>query len=732
MMTRISSLRHLLIVVLMIITLPWLLVSIQSSLDERDRLMREAGERGLALLDNLDAMERLNLGGALRTIESLLPRGEGRGVPESLTPQMLAEGVGHELLPIAITDFRGNVLASSLPLADPEALSLDQQVHNALTTGKLSFGAAKGLFGPEKDGLIVAYPVIRPGDAIEFVIVAFVDEERYLEPLGSVELPHGVAIEVSDMEGNLVARYLEPRADGVEGEARTTGLLLGTRADKGDYSAFQRSSDGSMQLVASKIIRDSRGTPMLHATLSTPASVPLARMNALAFGRLAVLLVVAAIVIPIVWQMFHTEVLSPVERLAALAGRLERGELGVRHGGPYRRGELGFLARAFDQMSKALERRATQLTYVSHHDSLTGAHNRAYIESMKEKLSCEENLPTTVIMGDINGLKRVNDVYGHSVGDEMIIAAGNIMRACVGERGVVARWAGDEFIAILPNTDFREGLRICREIRSACTLAESDSAGLSIALGAATRVAPGRSLRDARIAAEKRMYANKLADATSGRGMLLHSLRQALAERTHETQEHSNRMRFLAIELGQMLGLSASTLDDLALLADLHDIGKIGIPDRILQKPGGLTPAEWDVMRAHPEIGARIVGGCYELEHIARAILAHHERWDGGGYPRGLGGHQIPLISRILSIVDAYDAMTSDRPYRKAMSREDALREIRTCSGMQFDPDLADIFLEMMDEMGRHEEYENTWFEMDTYRHWAYEEMLEDDGESDS
>lgn len=228
------------------------------------------------------------------------------------------------------------------------------------------------------------------------------------------------------------------------------------------------------------------------------------------------------------------------------------------------------------------------------------------------------------------------------------------------------------------------------------------------------------------------MYANKLVDSTSGRGMLLQTLRQALAEHTHETQEHSNRMRFLATELGQVMGLSASALDDLALLADFHDIGKIGIPDRILQKVDSLTYEEWDMMRAHPEIGARIVGGCYELEHIAEAILAHHERWDGAGYPRGLEGYEIPLISRILSIVDAYDAMTSDRPYRKAMSKGEALEELQRCSGAQFDPDLVKIFLDMMEEIGQHEEYESNWFETEIYWHQAYQEAHQDDEESDS
>lgn len=727
---QISNLRHLFVLMLLIAVLPWLAVNIQSNLVERDRLMQEAADQSLVLLDHLDAMERLDLGGTLKTIEMLLLRGGGHGHSELLMAQMLAEAVGPEL-PIAITDSRGNVLASSLPPVDPEAIGRNPQVGDALGTGKISFGASKGIFGLGKDGLILAYPVIRSGRAIDSVIVAFIDEERFIEPIRSLELPPGAAIEVSDLEGNPIAHYFQPEVDVVEGEARRAGVLLETTVDKGSHSMFQRLRDGSTRLVASRTIRDSHGTPVLCSTLIAPASPTLSRINTLAFGDLVALLAVAAIVTPIVWRMFHGTVVRPVERLARLASRIEQGELGVRHGGPYGGGELGFLARTFDGMLIALGRRAKELTYVSHYDSLTGAHNRAYVESAQEELDSEDKLPTTVIVGDIDGLKRVNDTYGHSVGDEMIRAAGNIMRRCVGEGGIVARWAGDEFVAILPKTDWKEGLQICRKIRDVCRLMEPDPASLSIALGVATRVAPVKSLRDTRIAAENRMYANKLANSTSGRGMLLHSLRQALAEHTHETREHSNRMHFLATELGQVMGLSPSTLDDLALLADFHDIGKIGIPNRILQKPGALTSQEWDMMRAHPEIGARIVGGCYELKHIAQAILAHHERWDGEGYPRGLAGNEIPLISRVISIVDAYDAMTSDRPYRKAMSKGEALKEVQRCSGAQFDPNLVKIFFEMMEEIGQYEEYDSNWFEAEAYWHQAYQEAHQYEAERD-
>jgi HD-GYP domain-containing protein (c-di-GMP phosphodiesterase class II) len=177
---------------------------------------------------------------------------------------------------------------------------------------------------------------------------------------------------------------------------------------------------------------------------------------------------------------------------------------------------------------------------------------------------------------------------------------------------------------------------------------------------------------------------------------MLSSLRRILFEKSHETEEHTQRIQKLALQIGRVCGLSESELDDLSLLSTLHDIGKIVIPEGIIIKPGNLSAEEWELIGKHPEIGYRIAGASPELAPIADAILAHHEWWDGTGYPRRLKGEEIPLISRIIAIVDAYDAMTQGRPYKDAVGQEDSLQELQDKAGKQFDPLLTATFIKMM------------------------------------
>ena len=199
-------------------------------------------------------------------------------------------------------------------------------------------------------------------------------------------------------------------------------------------------------------------------------------------------------------------------------------------------------------------------------------------------------------------------------------------------------------------------------------------------------------------AAEDYMLSIKILDRKSSYNNILNSIMATMYERSNETKEHAERIAVLSKMIGKKLNVPEISMNELELFSMLHDIGKEGIDDRILKKPGKLDDKEWAVMKTHPEIGYRIAMSSPEFECVAPYILSHHERWDGKGYPQGLKGEEIPLLSRILAVADAFDAMTEDRVYRKAMSKKEAIEEIRKNAGSQFDPEIAKIFVELMEE----------------------------------
>jgi len=199
------------------------------------------------------------------------------------------------------------------------------------------------------------------------------------------------------------------------------------------------------------------------------------------------------------------------------------------------------------------------------------------------------------------------------------------------------------------------------------------------------------------ILAENAMYSNKIFESQSYRNHSIKAIIKAYHEKNPREEEHSHRVSVLCEKFGQAVDMSYDDINKLKAISHLHDIGKIAIDEGILNKPGKLTSEEWEIIKQHPEIGARIISTSDEYAVIADDILAHHEHYDGQGYPRGLVGKDIPIRARMISIIDAYDAMISDRPYRKAMTHQEALQEIIKCSNTQFDPDLVDVFVKLFD-----------------------------------
>ncbi len=339
------------------------------------------------------------------------------------------------------------------------------------------------------------------------------------------------------------------------------------------------------------------------------------------------------------------------------------------------------------------------LKYLSLHDQLTGLYNRSYFEEEIRRLDSGRNHEAGVIMCDVDGLKLVNDSLGHSTGDKLLKAAATVLKNSFRSNDMVARIGGDEFAVLIPQSNEKVLESAQNRIEKAVELYNRDNPELplSISMGWAFRKDPGVSLKQIIEEADNNMYRNKLLRNRSAHSSIVQALMKTLNVRDFNTENHGDRLKNLVVRFSHQLGLPEQKIHDLSLLARFHDIGKVGIPDRILFKPGPLTSEEWTIMKGHAEIGYNIAKSAQELLHVSEWILAHHERWDGQGYPRGIKGAEIPLECRILSIIDAYDAMTSDRPYRKALSHQEAVVELQKNAGTQFDPELVEEFLAIME-----------------------------------
>ena len=348
------------------------------------------------------------------------------------------------------------------------------------------------------------------------------------------------------------------------------------------------------------------------------------------------------------------------------------------------------------------ERKQTEekLKEMSFHDSLTGLYNRNFFEEEMVRLGDGRYDPVGIMICDLDGLKFVNDTLGHEAGDQMLITTAEILRQNFRSSDIIARIGGDEFAVMLQGTHKEVVEQIQERIRK--SLRDYNNTEPEIPLSFSIGHALGRGdtadMHAIFREADNRMYREKIQREGSARNAILQALTVSMEARDFNTENHCDRLQELAASLARSLNLTLDVINDLYLLARFHDLGKVGIPDSILNKPGSLTEEEWRQMRQHCEIGHRIASSVPDLEPIADFILKHHECWDGQGYPMGMSGEDIPLPCRILAIADAYDAMISDRPYRKAMSREDAIAELKRCAGTQFDPDLVEKFIQVLDK----------------------------------
>ena len=337
-----------------------------------------------------------------------------------------------------------------------------------------------------------------------------------------------------------------------------------------------------------------------------------------------------------------------------------------------------------------------EILYLSYYDQLTGLYNRRFYEEELKRINTSRNLPITLVLADVNGLKLTNDAFGHALGDNLLKKIAQIFKKECRAEDMIARIGGDEFVFLLPKTDGVEAQKIIERINIAISDKQKEHIICSVSFGWATKHYQKEDIRKIFMEAEDYMYRNKLAESTSMRNETIKLITKTLYQKNKREQLHCERVSKLCELLGNALKMSSDAVRELKMAGLLHDIGKIGIDESILNKRGKLTEAEWADMRRHPEIGYHILRAVNEFAPIAEYVLHHHERIDGKGYPRQLKDSEIPTQSKIISIADAYDAMTSHRPYRDDYSLSDVVGELKRNAGTQFDADILKVFIDQI------------------------------------
>jgi len=337
-----------------------------------------------------------------------------------------------------------------------------------------------------------------------------------------------------------------------------------------------------------------------------------------------------------------------------------------------------------------------KIRYLSYHDYLTGLFNRRFYEEVLSKLDKEENLPLTLVMADVNGLKIINDSFGHAIGDELLKKASEVIKNGCRKSDIVARLGGDEFVIILPKTAQNTATDIIKDIEALAVKEKVKGLKLSIAFGNYTKVKKEEKIQKVLKNAEDNMYRHKLYESTSKRSKTIEIIMNTLYEKSDREMMHSTRVSRICEKIGIEMKFDQDEINRIKTAGLIHDIGKMGIDENILNKRGKLNMDEWKEIKKHPEIGYRILSSVNEFSEMADYILEHHERWDGKGYPKGLKGEEISLQGRIVAVADSFDAMTSDRTYRKGLRKDEAIAEIKRCAGNQFDPNIARLFIEVV------------------------------------
>jgi diguanylate cyclase (GGDEF)-like protein/putative nucleotidyltransferase with HDIG domain len=334
-----------------------------------------------------------------------------------------------------------------------------------------------------------------------------------------------------------------------------------------------------------------------------------------------------------------------------------------------------------------------EILYLSYHDQLTGLYNRRFYEEELNRLDTKRNLPITLIMADVNGLKLINDSFGHVMGDELLKKVAKMIKKGCRNDEIIARLGGDEFVILMPKTNENEAEEIIKRIKGLISNEKVGAVGLSVSFGYKTKSNEDYDIHELFKNVEDHMYSHKLYESASIKNKTIDIIMNTLYEKSNREMLHSKRVSEICEAIAIKMNFDKDDVNQIRIAGLMHDIGKMGIDEKILNSSHSLNLDEWKEIKRHPEIGYRILSSSNEFSEMAGYVLQHHESWDGKGYPKGLKGEEISLQARIIAVADSYDAMTIDRPYRKGLSKEAAINEIKRCSGTQFDSDITEVLI---------------------------------------
>lgn len=337
---------------------------------------------------------------------------------------------------------------------------------------------------------------------------------------------------------------------------------------------------------------------------------------------------------------------------------------------------------------KVIRDHEEEIRHMKDYDVLTNIYNRRFFESYLIRSDAMRFYPNTIAIIDINGLKLINDAFGFNKGNEVINKIVGLIQQQLRTNDIFARVGGDEFAILLPGTSSEDSERIVERIHKVIDTEIIKRIKISVSIGTATQKNRKESLVQVFSEAEKHIASIKLTENQSGKNRIIQAILRMLHEKSVREKIHSEHVSRLCYQIGDSMQLSHETLNDLKIAGLLHDIGKISVSEMILNKPAGLTEEEYTELKKHTESGYKILKTVDTYSRLAEYVLYHHEHWNGKGYPKGLQGEDIPFVSRIITVADAFEAMTADRPYRKGMKYDDAMQELLRCAGTQFDSNI--------------------------------------------